>query len=682
MWAFDRFARLLRLLILNVRAFSSNPDHHHVARAKFVKGTDIIQLTVYPSATDVGYYPGAHFFVFLTGSWRFWECHPFTAADWRPAGPVLTEAPSRTASGVSRSSSNGRSSNGRSSSSRSTSNARSWRTRSNSRASSNARSSNSRSASNARSQLDSRSGALSKEIGGGSLRGGDLGLRGGALDESEVLSLRGGDLHKQKSRNIYIVKQTGKERSIFIVTADGKERGIFPDSGSTDVVDRTPTPKGRDRSRSAPSISRELAKAKLAKAQEVARAREASAKAKEATRAYEMAKAKELARINELAKARLAKSKSLGNTAPERERAQGEGQREHSASREPKKPQSHRATKEERAAKSRAKRSERLRKRKAELEEEKYVPDLRGINEEQNADPEKLALRLPLEEDEDEEDEEEEEEKDIADEREELDLEKEIERQRRIQKEEEEVIRRRAIELEEDQGDLTQILVGASTSGSLNRNRRGPPRPRLTFLIKPRKGMTATLAGMIRDHDEQQRREGRPRIKELEIKCLIEGAYGINRPLHLFETAIVIAGGVGVTTILPYLADYVERTRGPERRTLTRRFVFVWTAREEELVENVVVKRFPNGILKRRDISLQLYVTRKKPEGAKKMPGVRYRRPKIEDIIETERKNLVGRMAVLSCGPSILVDITRNAVVESLGKERKHVQYFEESYGW
>ena len=54
-------------------------------------------------------------------------------------------------------------------------------------------------------------------------------------------------------------------RSIFTVAADGKERGIFSDGGTTDAVGRTPTPKGRDRGRSAPSISRELAKAKLAR---------------------------------------------------------------------------------------------------------------------------------------------------------------------------------------------------------------------------------------------------------------------------------------------------------------------------------------------------------------------------------------------------------------------------------
>ena len=38
-------------------------------------------------------------------------------------------------------------------------------------------------------------------------------------------------------------------------------------------------------------------------------------------------------------------------------------------------------------------------------------------------------------------------------------------------------------------------------------------------------------------------------------------------------------GKAGRYAILPYLADYVERTRGPDRWTLTRRLACVWTAR-------------------------------------------------------------------------------------------------------
>ncbi|PWW72554.1 hypothetical protein C7212DRAFT_286213 [Tuber magnatum] len=784
MWAFDRFARLLRVIILNARAFSSDPANHHLARAKFVKGTDIIQLTVYPSAEDVGYFPGAHFFVFLTGSWRFWECHPFTAADWRPSEPTLTGMPQRTPSGarslseslmdslngslskeigvrrgtprgravvgrsgsgrstsgrsgggggVNRSSSgrsgvmrsgSGRSSSGRSGVMRSGSgrSGRSGMARSGSGRSKNSRSERDRSRGGSRDRTRLRGGELDLD----GLPGSDLGLRGGGLDIEDaeaILGLRGGDLHRQKSRNIYIVKQNGNQGSIFVVSDTGKGRPIFDASGAGGI-ERIGTPRGGLERSKSETTRKELAKAKIAKAQEVARAKEAAAKAKEAIRIYELTKAKELAKARaELAKFRQAATPPVENPDSEKRPASSsEGgskseeppkepplnkekepvravkaaaPRPESSKRKPKRTHSKTETKEERAA-AREKRAEKRRKRVAEKDEEpeveletdtedinagaveKYVPDLRGINEgedDDDPDQEKLALELALGNDLD----------DDEDEDEGMSIEKELEMLKQRQREEAEA-RRRAIELEEEQGDLSQILV-ATRMGSVNRppgHPRGPPRPKLTFLIKPRKGMTATLAGMIRENDEAQRRRGITRIKELEIKCLIEGAYGINRPMHLFETAVVIAGGVGVTTILPYLADFVDRSRGvgPDNRTLTRRFVFVWTAREEELVENVVVKRFPKGVLNREDVSLQLYVTRKKAEGEKKLPGVRYRRPNIPEILAAEKRRLVGRMAVLSCGPSVLVDITRNAVVECLTQERKHVQYFEESYGW
>ncbi|RPB16452.1 hypothetical protein P167DRAFT_517255 [Morchella conica CCBAS932] len=340
MWAFDRFTRLLRILILNYGAFSRNPQNHHMARAKFVKGTDVIQLTVYPSAEDVNYFPGAHYFVFLTGTWRFWESHPFTAAAWRPSGPMMP-------------------------------------------------------------------------------------------------AYNAADIHK---------------------------------------------------------IKRSL-------------------------------------------------SGSLKNSLKE--------------------------------------------------------------------------PRLPP--------------------------------------------RVRTADLKKEMGHLTT-------------------RPKLTFFIKPRKGMTATLAERIREHERQNEIQGFARGRELEIKCLIEGAYGVNHPLHLYETVVLIAGGVGITTILPYLCDYMERARGSERRTMTQRLVFLWTAKEEELVENLVAKRFPRGCLTRRDISMQLYVTKTKQGQKEFLPGVKYKRPDIGEILRAEQARLVGKMSILSCGPSVLVDIVRTAVVDCLDKDRKHIEYFEESY--
>lgn len=233
---------------------------------------------------------------------------------------------------------------------------------------------------------------------------------------------------------------------------------------------------------------------------------------------------------------------------------------------------------------------------------------------------------------------------------------------------------------EEEENDYRMVIRQGVPSTHASTVRRGKQRPKLTFFIKPRKGMTATLAQRIREHEKQNEIQGFARGRELEIKCLIEGAYGVNHPLHLYETVVLIAGGVGITTILPYLCDYMERARGSERQTMTQRLVFLWTAKEEELVENLVAKRFPRGCLTRRDISMQLYVTKTKPGQTEFLPGVKYKRPDIGEILRAEQARLVGKMSILSCGPSVLVDIVRTAVVDCLDKDRKHIEYFEESY--
>lgn len=270
-------------------------------------------------------------------------------------------------------------------------------------------------------------------------------------------------------------------------------------------------------------------------------------------------------------------------------------------------------------------------------------------------------------------------EEEIEEEEEDEDEDEEEEEEEEEESEKEKNLANVMIEEEEEEDDVPVEIDQSVTTSIASTVRKGATRPKLTFFIKPRKGMTANLANRIREHEKQNEIHGFPRGRELEIKCLIEGAYGVNHPLHLYETVVLIAGGVGITTILPYLCDYMERSRGPERRTLTRRLVFLWTAKEEELVENLVAKKFPKGCLTRSDISMQLFITKNK-DGQKKLPGVKYKRPKIGDILRSEQKRLVGRMSILSCGPSVLVDIVRSAVVDCLDAERKHIEYFEESY--
>lgn len=583
MWAFDRFTRLLRLLILNHGAFSRNPQNHHLARAKFVRGTDVIQLTVYPSAQDVGYFPGAHYFVFLGGTWRFWECHPFTAAGWRNGGPVLTTMPHPGP-----------------------------RMKRSLQGSLNASLRESRLPPRARlvaEKVERKEGpqpplrhlATLKELGFlkeipadqkdavkvEKKEGPQPPLRHlatlkelGFLKEIPADAKDAGVAKERKQeKHIYIVKQSGKNKDIFIVADNGKGKELVREGTQTPV-------SGMER--------------KLSVKQKV--------------KEKEMAKAKELQRTRSQVKKKASQESSAKTSSKGSDTGTDRGEEKES-------------------------------------ESEKS-------NDTTDGSERVVAVS----------------EEDAAEERDEV--EKVLES---IVEEEKQKVLSSVVEIDDEEYDEFVEIDQDVFSSIASTARKGAQRPKLTFFIKPRRGMTATLANRIREHEKQNEIHGFPRGRELEIKCLIEGAYGVSHPLHLFETVVLIAGGVGITTILPYLVDYMERARGPEKRTLTRRLVFLWTAKEEELVENLVAKKFPKGCLTRTDISMQLYVTKNKA-GQKKLPGVRYRRPKIPEILQSEQRRVVGKMAVMSCGPSILVDIVRDAVVGCLDTERKHVEYFEESY--
>ncbi|KAL7270813.1 hypothetical protein RUND412_006463 [Rhizina undulata] len=419
LWSFDRLARAIRIALINFKFFKLN---RHLAKAKFIKGTDVIQLTVYPSQDEVGYYAGAHFFVYLPDTLRFWESHPFTAAHWRPKGPTLTAQASQT------------------------------------------------------------------------------------------------------------------QVSAIPPRTPPRTHPRIPPRTHPRIPSRThPRIPSRTHSRNPPRtpptyIPPPRVSAALEKLKE---------------------------ELNEGLRYEL----------------------------------------------------------KQELKEEFREISISGSSDDEQEDD---SFR------------------------------KEISYGR----------------------DATKAVVGSS--------RKGPARPKLTFLIRPRKGMTATLQKWLQQHETME--DGSGQKRQLEINCLIEGPYGQNRPVHLYETVVLVAGGIGVSMTLAYLDDYIARKR--EGQTLTRRVVFLWSVKEAEVMERFMRKKLPKtgG---RDDIVMKLYVSIPEPKVSNKLPGVKYKRPKLLDTLNGEKRKLVGKMAVLACGPPGMVDATREAVVDGLyQEENKVVDYFEECYGW
>lgn len=189
-------------------------------------------------------------------------------------------------------------------------------------------------------------------------------------------------------------------------------------------------------------------------------------------------------------------------------------------------------------------------------------------------------------------------------------------------------------------------------------------------------------------HNLQQRILDSP-TREIEISCLLEGPYGNIRPVHAFPTVVVVAGGVGISTALPYLKKYLHH-----RRELNRRFVLIWTVREAALAENLL--REIRGLSFRPDVAVKLYVTGENEKLAEKenwrLPvgvSLKYKRPKIVKAVVKEGQGRVSGtpMAVIACGSGSVVDAAREGAVKALGeasgkKGMGEVLYWEESHGW
>ena len=186
-------------------------------------------------------------------------------------------------------------------------------------------------------------------------------------------------------------------------------------------------------------------------------------------------------------------------------------------------------------------------------------------------------------------------------------------------------------------------------------------RAKITFLVRPHKGITQTVWNRIADLSKKDLGKDRfgnriidpadVRGLSLSIPCLIEGPYGHEHSLYTYDTVLVIAGGIGVSTTLAYLYNHMARVEKGE--TFTRRFVFVWSCREDMLMErliwdaDLINKTQDTSTLYGTQIEMMLYFT----GTATKKPDVKFVEPRVKEILE-EKTNRGERDGEISRRPS------------------------------
>lgn len=299
-------------------------------------------------------------------------------------------------------------------------------------------------------------------------------------------------------------------------------------------------------------------------------------------------------------------------------------------------------------------------------------------------------------------------------------------------------------------------LASWSKDGENNDNGNGKGTVRLNFLVGPAGGATRRLRHRIEkeakiapttittitpiaatNHAIDTNPEALKVTKQIDMRIWLEGPYGSTHNLTTFDHVLLIAGGSGVTAILPYVHtlqtkshvqvsviwavthdDYAKDVLGDElagvevQMYVTRdgsagvevekaRGGTVAVALDEghastSASTSTSTPSSPDATSESEEIklsdseSLNNSRTGEMEKGRMAMtdaPGVTvyHHRPDISSIIAKQVSSLIGgeRMAVLTCGPGGMMDDARAAVVAGYDVvPSNQLAYYEESFGW
>ncbi|KAF3913160.1 hypothetical protein AA313_de0203992 [Arthrobotrys entomopaga] len=202
----------------------------------------------------------------------------------------------------------------------------------------------------------------------------------------------------------------------------------------------------------------------------------------------------------------------------------------------------------------------------------------------------------------------------------------------------------------------------------------GPSATQMSLLIAKREGMTKHL----------WEKANKAPNRTIFLRGFVEGPYGGMHQLESYGTALLFAGGIGITHQLGYVRQLVEKYS--IGACATRKVTLVWVVRTADQVK--WIEPYMREILsmdKRRDIlKVLVYITRPKADITQVSPTgsveLRPGRPNFDQIMDTEIQDSVGTIAATVCGPGAFQDSVRAAVRKQL--HRVEMDFLEESFTW
>ncbi|KAK6002962.1 hypothetical protein QM012_000807 [Aureobasidium pullulans] len=211
-----------------------------------------------------------------------------------------------------------------------------------------------------------------------------------------------------------------------------------------------------------------------------------------------------------------------------------------------------------------------------------------------------------------------------------------------------------------------------------------PQSDQVVCLIRARKGMTASLL-------QKLRRSG---ASSLPVSILTEGLYGGHRatllPLKSADTILCVAGGIGITSCMSFLQQYVVESRSTELASKplmssATEFVLAWSAREESLTQHVSTSLLPDPTAGSQDkrLKYRFWCTGEnssQDKGLEQGTNMQRGRMNVRDVVRSVASK-EKRVVVVLCAPGGMSDEAREAVVECL-RDGMPVDLIEEAFAW
>jgi predicted ferric reductase len=177
----------------------------------------------------------------------------------------------------------------------------------------------------------------------------------------------------------------------------------------------------------------------------------------------------------------------------------------------------------------------------------------------------------------------------------------------------------------------------------------------------------------------------------------LEGPYGSHTSIHHYDTAVLIAGGIGVTATYAYASDLVKRDT-------KQRLIFIWIISSEAPLQWFADELA--YLANSKKVELKIHISNspgtsplsgssasslnEKPIGGATSRAVHdtshisrvYGRPNVRQIVREEMLDSPGTSAFVVCGPGSLSDDVRISISENLCEAKGRTDYFEEAFSW